>query len=172
MGRTGHLFAYQESGAAPDIMTLAKALGNGFPIGAMLATEKAAAAFTPGSHAATFGGNYLACAVALAVLKEFEDGQLLDHVRETGAYFLARLRELAKRHDSVQEARGKGLLLALALDRPGRDVVEYCLQAGMIINCTADTVLRFAPPLIVRKEDIDRLLPVLDEALTAGEKKS
>jgi acetylornithine/N-succinyldiaminopimelate aminotransferase len=170
IGRTGKLFAYEHSGAAPDIMTLAKALGNGFPIGAMLANARAAAAFTPGSHAATFGGNFLACVAGLAVLREFDDGRVLAHVNEVSAYFRGRLREIAARHDCVLEVRGQGLLLGLALDRPGRAVVEYCLRQGMIINCTADTVLRFSPPLIVAEGEIDRLMPVLDEGIGNLEK--
>lgn len=166
MGRTGHLFAHQAAGIEPDIMTLAKALGNGFPIGAMLATEQAARAFTPGSHAATFGGNFLACAAALAVLQELEDGTLLEQARVTGAYFLRRLQELASRHDCVMEVRGRGLLLGLALDRQGKKAVDFCREHGMLINCTAETVLRFTPPLIITPGEIDRLLPVLDLALS------
>jgi acetylornithine/N-succinyldiaminopimelate aminotransferase len=171
IGRTGKLFAYEHSGAAPDIMTLAKALGNGFPIGAMLANAKAASAFVPGNHAATFGGNFLACQAALAVLGEFADGRVLAHVVEVGAYFRDRLREVADRHDCVMEVRGQGLLLGLALDRPGRAVAEYCLQHGMVINCTADTVLRFSPPLIIARDEIDRLIPVLDEGLAELEQE-
>jgi acetylornithine aminotransferase len=170
MGRTGSLFAYQDSGAAPDIMTLAKALGNGFPIGAMLATERAASAFAPGSHAATFGGNPVACAAALAVLDEFADGKLLEHVREMSEYFKGRLRKVAGDHDCVLDVRGQGLLLGLGLDRPGRPVVDYCLQQGFIVNCTADTVLRFAPPLVITREEIDRLIPALDQALSELER--
>ncbi|HUT54196.1 MAG TPA: acetylornithine transaminase [bacterium] len=165
MGRTGTMFAYESSGIAPDIMTLAKALGNGFPIGAMLATERVAQAFVPGTHAATFGGNFLACAAALATVREIGDPAFLQKVRETGAYFKERLQELAADHDAVMEVRGKGMLLALALDRPARPVVDYCLQHGMIINCTAESVLRFAPPLIISRQEIDALIPVLDQAL-------
>jgi acetylornithine/N-succinyldiaminopimelate aminotransferase len=165
MGRTGAMFAYESAGAAPDIMTLAKALGNGFPIGAMLATERVAQSFVPGAHAATFGGNFLACAAALATVREIGDPDFLQRVRETGEYFKKRLVELAARHDAVMEVRGKGLMLAMALDRPGRPVVDYCLQHGMIINCTADSVLRFAPPLIIGRREIDALMPVLDQAL-------
>lgn len=169
MGRTGYLFAHEAWGVVPDVITLAKALGNGFPIGAMLANEKTASAFEPGSHAATFGGNHLACCAALAVVEEFEDGSLLEHVRETGGYFKGRLQELADKYDCVAEVRGKGLHLAMELDRPGAQAMKYCMDKGMIINCTAERVLRFVPPLIIKKEEIDLLLPVLDEALRGVE---
>jgi acetylornithine/succinyldiaminopimelate/putrescine aminotransferase len=165
MGRTGTMFAYEASGIAPDIMTLAKALGNGFPIGAMLATERVAKAFVPGAHAATFGGNFLACAAALATVREIGEEKFLARARQTGAYFKERLIALAAEHDGVMEVRGKGLLLALALDRPARPAVDYCLENGFIINCTAKNVLRFAPPLIVTPEQIDLLIPVLSRAL-------
>jgi len=171
MGRTGPLFAYEEMGAAPDIMTLAKALGNGFPIGAALAREEVAAAFAPGAHASTFGGNFLACRAGLAVAAALDDGSLLARARETGAYFQARLRELKARHDAAMEVRGKGLLLGLALDRPGAGVVSFCLERGMVINCTAERVLRFTPPLIVTAGEIDKLIPVLDDALAGLESK-
>lgn len=171
MGRLGRLFGYEEFGVAPDIMTLAKALGNGFPMGATLANEKAAGAFTPGSHAATFGGNFLACRAALVVLDELEDGKLLEHVRKTGAYFTERLVELSREHESVVEVRGKGLLLGMELDRPAQKVVGWCMSQRMIINCTAERVLRFAPPLVIGTEEIDRLLPVLDGALSELEKQ-
>ena len=165
MGRTGRLFAYEHEGVEPDIMTLAKALGNGFPIGAVLATERAAAGFAPGAHGATFGGNFLAAQAALAVLREFEDGKLLAHVREIGDYFKDRLRNLAQTHDLVLDVRGRGLLLGMELDRPGATAVKHCFEKGFLVNCTAERILRFAPPLIVQKPEIEALLPVLDSAL-------
>ncbi len=170
MGRLGELFGHQRWGVSPDVMTLAKALGNGFPVGAVLATNEAAAALGPGSHAATFGGNFLACAAGLAVAAEFEDGSLLEHVRETGKYFRQKLTGLSREHDCVSEVRGMGLLLGLVLDRPGKEAVTHCLSRGMVINCTAETVLRFAPPLIIEKGHIDSLMPVLDQALSGIEK--
>jgi predicted acetylornithine/succinylornithine family transaminase len=165
MGRTGTLFAYEASGIEPDIMTLAKALGNGFPIGAALAVEEVASAFGPGSHGATFGGNFIACAAAQVVLDEMSE-EFLAKVRETGDYFKGRLAETAAGHDCVMEVRGRGLHLAAVLDRPAKKAVDYCLEKGMIINCAADTVLRFVPPLTVTRQDIDFLIPVLDEALS------
>ncbi len=166
MGRLGKLFGHEVFGVTPDVMTLAKALGNGFPVGAMLAVERAAEAFSPGTHASTFGGNFLACRAALAVLDALEDGKLLEHARETGAYFMERLEELKAEHECVLEVRGKGLLIGVELDRPGAAAVDYCMAERLIINCTADKILRFAPPLVIEKSDIDRLSPVLDAALS------
>ena len=166
MGRTGTLFAYEQEGVAPDIMTLAKALGNGFPMGAMLATDEVAAAFVPGSHASTFGGTPLASAVALKVLEIISEPSFLTRVRETGEYFVARLSELKASHAIVKEARGRGLMVAMELTVPGAGIVGKCLGKGAIINCTHDTVLRFVPPLIVERKEIDRLIDILDEALT------
>ncbi len=165
MGRTGRLFAYEEAGAPPDIMTLAKALGNGFPIGATLANEKAASALGPGSHASTFGGNFLACAAALAVVREFEEKDVPAMAREMGQYLRERLQEVAADLDCVQEVRGKGLLLGMALDRPGQPVVNDLFEDGVIINCTAETVLRFVPPLTITREEVDEMIPKLRVAL-------
>ncbi len=165
MGRTGSLFAHEQEDVTPDIMTLAKALGNGLPVGAMLAAPGAADAFVPGSHATTFGGTPLVASVALEVLKTISSPAFLEGVRSVGAYFAGRLRELQARHPLVREVRGRGLILALDLDRPAQHLVEKCLQRGVIINCTHETVLRFVPPLIIETEDVDRLISVLDEAL-------
>jgi len=170
MGRLGELFGHQAFKVEPDVMTLAKALGNGFPVGAVLANEKADV-FEPGDHAATFGGNFLAARAGLAVLEEFEDGGLLEHVRETGGYFKESLQQLAAGRESVVEVRGMGLLLGMQLDRPGAEAVNYCMEAGFLINCTAGDVLRFAPPLVIQKNEIDSLMPVLDKALAALESK-
>jgi acetylornithine/N-succinyldiaminopimelate aminotransferase len=172
MGRTGRMFGYEHAGVAPDIMTMAKALGNGFPIGAMLTTDSIAQAFGPGSHAATFGGNFLACRAALATLDEFEEKDILAHASKIGEYFLAELRKIGDKHDCVMDIRGQGLLLGMELDRPGASVVNSLFIKGFIINCTADKVLRFVPPLIVDKEDIDKLLPELDGALSDLENSS
>jgi acetylornithine aminotransferase len=165
MGRTGSLFAHEQEDVTPDIMTLAKALGNGLPVGAMLAAPGAADAFVPGSHATTFGGTPLVASVALEVLKTISSPAFLEGVRSVGAYFAGRLRELQARHPLVREVRGRGLILALDLDRPAQHLVEKCLQRGVIINCTHETVLRFVPPLIIETEDVDWLISVLDEAL-------
>jgi len=166
MGRTGTLFAHEQWGVSPDVMTLAKALGNGLPVGAMLATEEAARAFTPGSHATTFGGTPLVTAAALAVLRRIASPPFLERVRQTGAYFMEALREVQSRREVVKEVRGRGLMIGMELSRPGGPAVEFCLRKGFVINCTHDTVLRFLPPLIVERAQVDRLAPVLDEALS------
>jgi acetylornithine aminotransferase len=161
LGRTGKLFAYEHFGVKPDIMTLAKALGNGLPIGAMLASEKLSASFGPGSHASTFGGTPLVSAVAYAVLGALLDEGWVEHCLEIGDYFKGELQELVSRFDFVREVRGLGLILGLVLDRPGAPYVQACLDEGFIINCVQDNVLRFAPPLIVKKKEIDSLLETL-----------
>ncbi|MFP4039433.1 MAG: acetylornithine transaminase [Desulfosudaceae bacterium] len=165
MGRTGRLFAHEHDGIRPDIMTLAKALGNGLPIGAMLATKEAAAAFTRGSHATTFGGTPVICAAAAAVLDIIERENILETCRRTGDYFVEQLRWLQDRHAGIKEIRGRGLLLGLALDRAGAGVVSACLEQGYIINCVQDSVLRFAPPLIISPAEIDGLVSCLDRVL-------
>ncbi|RLC31667.1 MAG: acetylornithine transaminase [Deltaproteobacteria bacterium] len=162
LGRTGRLFAHEHFGVTPDIMTLAKALGNGLPIGAMLATEKLAPAFGPGSHATTFGGTPLVTAVSRAVLKSLLEDGWLDHCRDTGAYMKEKLESLSHKYDFIKEVRGMGLILGMELTRPGAPVVEACMKEGFLINCAHDTVLRFIPPLIVEKEEIDLLTEALD----------
>ena len=166
MGRTGTLFAYEQYPVQPDIMTLAKGLGGGFPIGACLATDEVARAFDPGSHASTFGGNPLACAAALAVCKVLVDDGLLEHGRAMGAYLHNGLLELKNRCSLITDVRGLGLLQGMALTMTGQPVVRDCLARRVLINCTAENVLRFMPPLIVTTREIDRLLDVLSGALT------
>ncbi len=166
MGRTGTLFAYEQEGVVPDVMTLAKALGNGLPVGAMLATERVAQAFVPGSHATTFGGTPLITAAALRVLQLISEPAFLQRVRETGAYLAEQLRGLQSRHAVVREVRGRGLMLGMELTIAGQPVVERCLEKGVVLNCTHETVLRFVPPLIVGRQEIDHLVRVLDEVLT------
>ena len=161
MGRTGTLFAYEQLGVQPDIMTLAKGLGGGVPIGACLATDAVAKAFTPGSHASTFGGNPLACAVSLAVCRVLLEGQVLDHARRMGEYFTKGLSDCKERHRVVREVRGLGLLQGIELDMDGKAVVSECLARGILINGTGERVLRFVPPLIITQMEIDRLLDTL-----------
>jgi len=165
MGRTGTLFAYEQAGAVPDVMALAKALGGGVPIGALCATERVASAFTPGAHGTTFGGNPLACAAAVAALRTIAAPDLLAHSRQMGERLHAGLDELARRHRHVVSVRGMGLMLGMVLDRPGGDVVLRCLEDGLLINCTADRVLRLTPPLIVTADEIDQATAILDRAL-------
>ena len=165
IGRTGNLFAYEHFGVSPDIMTLAKALGNGLPIGAMLAREEVASAFTYGSHATTFGGTPVICAASLAVLKCIERDNLLEKCRKTGDYFKSRLMGLKDEHPVIKDVRGLGLLLGVEIAGEGSLVVQACIEKGYIINCIQTNILRFAPPLIVSQEEIDGLIDCLDQVL-------
>lgn len=167
LGRTGTLFAYEQENVVPDVLTLAKALGGGVPIGAMLTTDRVAAAFTPGSHGTTFGGNPLACAAAVAAVRALSDPALLEHARGMGTHLRAGLERLAARHRRVVEVRGRGLMQGLVLDGPGGDVVRRCLDGGLIVNCTADRVIRLTPPLVVTAAELDEGLAILDVALGA-----
>lgn len=167
MGRTGTLFAYEQLGVEPDIMTLAKGLGGGVPIGACLATEEVAAAFTPGAHASTFGGNPLACAAALAVLRVLLNGRLLERSRRVGAYLVKGLNDCkASLPRTVVDIRGMGLLQGMELAGEGAPVVQECLRRGLLINCTMEKVLRFVPPLIVTEAEVDRFLDTLTAVLS------
>jgi acetylornithine/N-succinyldiaminopimelate aminotransferase len=163
MGRTGKLFSYQHFGITPDIMTLAKAMGNGLPIGAMLATEQLADAFGPGSHATTFGGTPLITAGALAVVKSLLNDGWIENAKVVGDYFKQQLIYLQKKHRIIKEIRGLGLILGLLLDRDGADIVNACMEKGFLINCVQGRVLRFVPPLIITKKEIDFLVACLDE---------
>ncbi len=165
IGRTGKLFAYEYSGIKPDIMTLAKALGNGFPVGAMLATNETAGAFGPGNHASTFGGNLLAMAAAKATLETMLDEGVLENCQKTGAYFLAKLQALKAKHAMIAGVRGRGLMLACALTVEGADIVKKCQEKGLLINCTGGKTLRFVPPLIITEKDIDMAVAILDEVM-------
>ncbi len=165
MGRTGKLFAYEHFGLHPDIMTLAKAVANGLPMGAMLATEAVAGAFGPGAHASTFGGTPLVAAGAMAVAKALEDGVVLENCRRVGAYFKEKLLTLKSKYDVIQEVRGKGLLVGVDLTIDGGEVVNACMKRGFLVNCAQGHILRFIPPLIVAEADIDRLVACLDAVL-------
>ncbi|MBW1679193.1 MAG: acetylornithine transaminase [Deltaproteobacteria bacterium] len=165
MGRTGKLFAYEHYGIVPDIMTLAKALAGGLPIGALLARKEVARSFSPGTHASTFGGNPLVTAAGIASLTTLNDPTLLEHCRSMGSYFMDQLKGLKKKYPSIREVRGKGLLIGMELDRSGADIVNECLKKGVLINCIQEKVLRFLPPLIVTKEEVDRVVATLDEVI-------
>lgn len=162
-GRTGKLFAYQHDDVAPDIMTLAKAMAGGAPIGAMVATEKAATAFTPGSHGSTFGGNPLVTAAALATIDVLENDGVLENCVEMGAYLHACLKQLSAKFSWCGEVRGRGLIQGLQLDIEGAPLVAAALKKGLLINCTAGKVLRFVPPLIVTKGEIDLAMEILQQ---------
>ena len=161
IGRTGRLFAHEHYGVTPDIMTLAKALGNGLPIGAMLATEEISHVFGPGSHATTFGGTPLVTAVSKEVLQSLIEDGWIEHCRDMGNYFKEKLEDLAQRFSFIKEVRGLGLILGVELDRPGASIVTACMKEGFLINCVQENVLRFLPPLIVEKEEIDLLVETL-----------
>ncbi|OGP68431.1 MAG: ornithine--oxo-acid transaminase [Deltaproteobacteria bacterium RBG_16_44_11] len=165
IGRTGKLFAYEHSQIKPDIMTLAKALGNGFPVGAMLATDKIARSFSPGNHASTFGGNPLAMAAANAAVEIILQENILDNCRNVGDYFLSQLKKLQQKHKIIKEVRGKGLMLAAVLSIEAGDIVNKCLQKGLLINSTGGKILRFVPPLIITNQDVNSAIHILDEAM-------
>ena len=166
MGRTGRLFAYEHYGIAPDIMTLAKGLGGGIPIGAMLGTDKIAPSFSPGTHASTFGGNPLSTAAGIATLGILLKEGFLETCEKRGRYFFDGLTALMKKHPVITEVRGKGLILAMELEREGADVVTRCMDQGVLLNCTMDRVLRFIPPLTITEQEIDIALKVLDQSLS------
>jgi acetylornithine/N-succinyldiaminopimelate aminotransferase len=165
LGRTGRHFAYQHYDVLPDVVTVAKPLACGLPLGAILTTERVASCIHPGMHGTTFGGGPLACAVAIEFLRE--EKKLLRHVRALGDYFHAALEALDKKHNSIQDVRGAGLMRAIELDSPqlAKAVAKQLLQEGIIINRTHETVLRFLPPYIIQKRHIDQLIKALDTAL-------
>ena len=162
MGRTGKLFSHQYEEVAPDIMTLAKALANGLPIGAMLTTDKVAEVFAPGSHASTFGGTPLVTAVALEVFRQISADSFLEKVRNVGDYFKGRLLDLGEKYSFIREVRGRGLILGIEIDFAGSEVVAQCQEKSILINCTAEKVLRFLPPLIITPDEVDRLIQTLE----------
>ncbi len=165
MGRTGTLFAYQQAGIEPDILTLAKALANGVPIGALLARETVAASFTPGTHAATFGGNPLATAAALAVVTTMLEERIPERAARIGKYCVDRLEALKARHPGIREVRGVGLLIGMEIDGSARDVVQRCMARGLLVLTAGDHVVRLVPPLIITEADVDRALAILGQAL-------
>lgn len=166
MGRTGTFFGCQQFGVKPDIVTLAKGLAGGVPIGAFMATDKVANAFHAGDHGSTFGGNPLACAAACVVLDALIDGNLMENAKEIGAYLQSKFEEYkAKYPNLIKEVRGRGLILGMELTRPGREIANECLDYGAIINCTAGNVLRFVPPLNITKAHVNELISVLDKVL-------
>jgi acetylornithine/N-succinyldiaminopimelate aminotransferase len=165
MGRTGKLFGYEHFGIQPDIMTLAKALGGGLPLGAMLAREAIASSFGPGSHASTFGGNPVSCSAGLAVMHALLQGGVLKNCAQMGKYFVKGLAALKKRFSFIREIRGKGLIIGVELEIEGSKIADGCMEAGLLMNCTAYKVLRFVPPLTIKKNEIDRGLAILEKVL-------
>ncbi|MBE9532259.1 MAG: acetylornithine transaminase, partial [Proteobacteria bacterium] len=171
MGRTGKLFAYEHYGVTPDIMTLAKGLANGMPIGAMLATDEVAQAFTPGTHASTFGGNPLSAAAGFATLSAMLDEGVLENAVKLGAYLKEKLEGLKGRYGFIKEIRAMGLIIGMEIDMPGAPIVMRALEEGLLINCTADTVLRFLPPLIISTDDVDEMIHILSSIFDEQEMK-
>ena len=168
IGRSGKFFAYEKYGVKPDIVTLAKGLAGGVPIGAFIVTDEVAKAFHAGDHGTTFGGNPLACAAANVVLDTVPKSEFLAHVEKVGSYFKQQLEALKAKHPAlITEVRGTGLILGaeLASAEHGRDIVNDCLAEGAIINCTAGKVLRFIPPLIITQEQVDEVTGIMDGVL-------
>jgi len=165
MGRTGKLFAYEHEEVAPDLLTLAKSLAGGVPIGALLIKNEIAESFGPGDHASTFGGNPLATAAGVAALTALLEEGMLENCQKVGEYFLSRLGEIKKKYPFVQEVRGKGLILGMELKMEGSPIVKEMMQKGFLINCTMGNVLRFLPPLIVTQQEVDQMLEALEEVL-------
>ena len=165
MGRTGKLFAYEHFDVTPDIMTLAKALAGGAPIGTMLAKDKYAVAFVPGTHGSTFGGNPLVCAAAIATVRTILEDGLLNRCEEIGEYLTGELETLGKKYPFVKEVRGVGLMIGMSLSITGAEIVKKGHDRGVLLNVTHDTVLRFVPALIVTRQEIDAMIAILDGIL-------
>ena len=166
LGRTGKWFAFQHYGVKPDIMTLAKPLGGGLPLGALLATDNTAAAFTPGSHASTFGANPVACAAANAFLRVMQEQNLLEHAMEMGEYIKAGLRGIADRTGRITDIRGLGLMLAVELDAGAPGALVFLRENGVLVNAIRNTVIRLLPPLIITKAQADTFLTLLEKYLS------
>lgn len=162
MGRTGKLFAHEHFGITPDIMTLAKALAGGAPIGTMLARDEVAASFVPGTHGSTFGGNPLVTAAAVATVRAILEEGLLNRAEEMGEYLHGELERLGSRYSFVKEVRGIGLMIGMSLSIPGGDIVKKGHEKGVLLNVTHDTVLRFVPPLTVSKQEVNRMIEILE----------
>jgi acetylornithine/N-succinyldiaminopimelate aminotransferase len=171
MGRTGQWFGYQHYEVVPDVITMAKALGGGVAIGAMMARPEIAKSLVPGTHASTFGGNSLACAAAIAVIEAIEEENLLDNTRKMAEYTRNKLEQLKDKYPIIDHVRGKGLMIGMQLTMPGGAIVSRCLEKGLRINCTQDTVLRFMPSMTVSQEEIDRAVAILDTVLGEGEQQ-
>ncbi len=168
VGRTGRFFAYEHAGIKPDIVTLAKALGGGIPIGAMIARPEFASSFTPGSHGSTFGGNPVACAAALAVIDALEQDGVLDNASSVGGYILERLGKFARSCDRIVEVRGLGMIIGVVLKHDARPIVEECVKQRLLVNGTAGNVLRLLPPLNLTCEEADTGLAIIEQAFKSA----
>ncbi|MDD5459167.1 MAG: aspartate aminotransferase family protein [Phycisphaerae bacterium] len=165
IGRTGKWFGYQHTDIVPDVITMAKALGGGVSIGAMMAKAEIAKALVPGTHASTFGGNPLVCAAGIAVIEAIEEEKLLENAVKMGQYTSEKLNQLKQKYPVIDHVRGTGLMIGIQLKTPGAKIVSRCLEKNLRINCTQETVLRFMPPMIVKAEQIDKAIEILDSVL-------
>ncbi len=166
MGRTGTMFAWQKYGVKPDVMTVAKALGNGVPVGAFLAAGKAATAMSPGDHGTTYGGNPFVTAAAFKVLELFEKRKIVDHVKEMGEYLAAKLKSLADRYDIITDQRGMGLIQGLEFSVPVAPIVSQALlEQKLVLISAGANVIRFVPPLVIEKEHVDEMVEKLESVL-------
>jgi len=165
MGRTGKMFSYEHFNIDPDIITLAKGLGSGVPIGAILAKESVASALQPGDHGSTFGGNPLACAAAIASLEVILEEQLLEHTRQVGTYLINQITDLSKNYEFIKEVRGAGLMVGIDFEEPCRSIALRLLENGLLVSCTALHVIRLVPPLIITKEEVDEIISILKKVL-------
>lgn len=165
MGRTGSMFAYQQYGVKPDIVTVAKALGCGVPVGAFAAKDEVAKALVPGDHGTTYGGNPLACAAAVKVFELFDSLKVLDNVKEVGAYLASELDKIVAEYDIATERRGMGLIQGLQLDVNPKDVIANALDNGLILFSAGTNVIRFVPPLVITKADVDEMIVRLKKSL-------
>ena len=164
-GRTGQLFCFQHYGVVPDIMTLAKAIGGGLPLGVTIAGRTVCDVLTPGTHASTYGGNPLVCAAALAVLETIEKENLLQQVQDKGALLYSLLAALQKKYSIIKEIRGIGLMLGIELTMPGAEIVRQCLDKGLIVNCTHDTVIRFLPAMTISREQLMQAVEIFETVI-------
>ncbi len=169
VGRTGNLFAYQTIGVVPDVATFAKGLAGGIPIGVMMAKDFVAQAFQPGDHASTFGGNSLATAAGLTVMKELFENGLLENVKRTGAYMTEQLKKLQQKHSCITDVRGIGFMQGIELSIPTADVINRCIEKGLLLVGAGHDVIRFVPALIAEERHIDAMIEILDKALTECE---
>ncbi len=166
MGRTGMMFAYEYYGVKPDIITSAKALGCGVPVGAFAATEEVASAFEPGDHGTTYGGNPFTAAAVSKVFDLFEENKLVEHVREISGYLEKKLEELKEKYDFIIERRGMGLMQGLELSVPVKDIIPKAMDRGLILISAGPKILRFLPPLVIRKKHVDEMIVILDQLLS------
>jgi acetylornithine/N-succinyldiaminopimelate aminotransferase len=168
MGRTGTMMAYEQYGVKPDIVTMAKALGCGVPVGAFVAKEKVAASFVPGDHGSTYGGNPFVAAAVNAVFDIFEKNEVLKNVQDTGTYLIKTLDEIKANHDEIIDRRGLGMMQGLEFDRPVKGVIAKAMDNGLITISAGTNIIRFVPPLVISKKDVDNMAEILDSAIISS----